>query len=263
MTSVAGSAAWIGYDGRSYDANTNASDGFLEITPAVNSQSGTVIFPDFDNGAVVQGVYVRLLGPDREWLDHPGGWLQHQLCPFPRPQPYPVITRSTPGNSDAEEGTRTGIAVGFDAYDNGTTPPDPSALDIWVDGVQVFQFPMTNQNGSVTDPTSLQTGPIDADNPGSYLSLGWAHLVVNLSTNGLLNVYYKDFQILTNFATGYCPSPGQLVMAGRTGGLNENQDVDDITITTTVAQNVVAGAATGLARRCPGYILRLREHWYI
>ena len=105
---------------------------------------------------------------------------------------------------------------------------------------------MPNLNGSVTDPTSLQTGPNDGS--GAPDNLGWAHCVVSLSTNGLLNVFYKNTHILTDYATGFVPGPGQLVMAGRTGSLYENQDVDNITITTTnAATAVVAPTATGFA----------------
>jgi hypothetical protein len=242
---LAGSANWQADHGRSWDAVTNASDGFLEITPAINSQSGAVVFPDFDNGAFIQGFvfdcYVRVGNGSGTPAD--GFSISYARSPLPSPILY---NSSTPGNSDAEEGTRTGVAIGFDAYNNGTTPPDPIALDVWVDGVQVYQFPFTTQNGLVTDPTSLQTGPLDPANPGVPYSLGWAHVVVNLTTNGSLNVFYKEKQVLTNFVTGFLPGPGQLVMAGRTGGLNENQDVDDVTITTTIATGVTVGAATGI-----------------
>ena len=248
VTSITGSAAWIPTGGKDYDVNTNATDGYLKLNDAVNSTSGQVIFPDFDNGAVIQGFnfecWVRIgncLVDPPNVTPADGFSISYARSPLPNPVLY---NSSTPGNSDAEEGSRTGLAVGFDCYDNGTTPPDPRGLDIWVDGVQVYQFPMPNINGSVTDITSLQTGPNDGT--GSPDGLGWAHCVVNLGTDGLLNVYYKDFQILTNFQTHFVPGPGQLVMAGRTGGLNENQHVDNITITTTPSQNVVAGTATGV-----------------
>ena len=155
-----------------------------------------------------------------------------------------------------EEGTTTGIAIGFDAYANGGSAPFPTnqlpnigpdivALSVRVDGLLILQSPMPVLNGDVTNALSLQTGPNDGT--GSRDSLGWAHLVVNLDTTGLLNVYYKGTQLLTNYPTGYVPGPGRLVLAGRTGGLDQYQDVDDITITTTIAQNVTAGtAATGL-----------------
>lgn len=244
VTSITGTGPpsggqWIPYDGIGY--STNGSDGFLQLTAAVNGQNGIVVFPDFDNGAVVQGFdfdcWVRVGNGTETPAD--GFSISYARTVNPLQFNSPI-----PGNSDMEEGMRTGIAIGFDCYNNNTTPPDPIALDIWVDGVQIYQYPFTTQNGLVTDPTSLQTGAYDGSS--SYSSLGWAHLKVSLSTSGLLNVYYKDFPILTNYATGYIPGPGQLVMAGRAGGLNENQDVDDITITTIVAQNVTSGPATGL-----------------
>jgi hypothetical protein len=249
VTAINPSANWVSTYGRQYDPTTNASDGFLQMTPALNSQSGSVIFPDFDSGAVVQGFtfdcWVRIGNGTGTPAD--GFSISYARAPVGT---SPLYNSSTPGNSDAEEGTRTGIAVGFDAYDNGTTPPDPVALDIWVDGVLLTNIPMPTLNGSVTDPTSLQTGPIDPNfpYPNAYQSptLGWAHLIVTLSTNSHLTITYKDTVVLNDYPTGYAPGPGQLVMAGRTGGLNEEQDVDDITITTTVAQNVLAGTATGI-----------------
>src|ERR1035437_7798402 len=36
------SVAWVPYSGLAYDVNTNASDGYLQIPPAVNGLSGTV-----------------------------------------------------------------------------------------------------------------------------------------------------------------------------------------------------------------------------
>ncbi len=249
VTAINPSANWVAAFGRQYDATTNASDGFLQITPAVNSQSGSVIFPDFDSGAVVEGFtfdcYVRIGNGSGTPAD--GFSISYARAPVGT---SPLYNSSTPGNSDAEEGTRTGIAVGFDAYNNGTTPPDPVALDIWVDGVLLTNIAMPTLNGSVTDPTSLQTGPLDPNfpYPSAYQSptLGWAHLIVTLNTNSHLTINYKGTVLLNDYPTGFVPGPGQLVMAGRTGGLNEEQDVDDITIVTTVAQNVLAGPATGI-----------------
>jgi hypothetical protein len=243
VTSITGTGTdggqWIPSGG--IGSSTNANDGYLQLTTAVNSQNAIVIFPDFDSGAVVQGFtfdcYVRIGNGTATPAD--GFSISYARAPLPNPV---LFNSSTPGNSDMEEGSRTGIAVGFDAYANGAN--DPVALDIWVDGTNILQYPMPTLNGTVTDPTSIQTGPLDST--GLPDNLGWAHCVVSLSTNGALNIFYKDTQILTNYATGYVPGPGQLVMAGRTGGLNEFQDVDNITITTTVAQKVIAGSATGL-----------------
>ncbi len=153
---LSGSAAWVPYEGMAYDATTNYLDGFLQITPAQNSQSGTVVFPDFDNGSIVLGFtfdcWVRV--GNGTGSDTPADGFS---VSFARAEQPILFNSSTPGDSDAEEGTRTGVAVGFDAYSNGAN--DPVALDVWVDGVEVKQYLMPDQNGSVTDPYSLQTGP--------------------------------------------------------------------------------------------------------
>jgi hypothetical protein len=49
---------------------------------------------------------------------------------------------------------------------------------------------------------------------------------VVLDTNALLNVFWKNTLILSNYQTSYLPSPGQLVFAGRTGGAWENHHVE-------------------------------------
>jgi len=48
-----GAAAWMAYGG--VGVATNALDGYLRITAAASQQSA-IVFQDFDNGAVVQGL---------------------------------------------------------------------------------------------------------------------------------------------------------------------------------------------------------------
>ena len=221
-----GSATWMSTDGAGYATNSN--DGYLQITPAENSQVGAIVFADIDNGAIVGDLHieadVRIGNGSNPVAD--GFSIDYARAGDP------VLT--APDNNanwgaDAgggngigpEEASKTGIGVGFDAYSNDSD--DPIGMDIRVDN-KLQSFPMPTLNGSVTDPTSIQTGPNDgSDNPDI---LGWAHLIVDLSTNGLLNVYYKGTHILKDYATGYVPGPGQLLVAGRTGGYNENQDID-------------------------------------
>lgn len=238
-------------------AATNGNDGYLQVTPAVNSQAGAVIFSDFDSGAVVQGFTfeadVRIGNGTQTPADgfsinyvRANDPILTQATNNPDPGSWTWAT-SPAGGTPPEEGSSTGVGVGFDAYYNGGGPPaDIVGLDIRVDGNLVLEYPMPTLNGSATDPTSIQTGPWD----GSFNQdlLGWAHLKVDLSTTGVLNVYYKNTLILSNYQTSYFPSPGQLVFGGRTGGLNEYQHVDNIKITTIVAALAqVAPTATGLA----------------
>ncbi|PYK60784.1 MAG: hypothetical protein DME21_10845, partial [Verrucomicrobia bacterium] len=230
---------------------TNASDGYLSLTEAVNSQNGEVIFSDFDNGQVVQAfsftamvkigdgtgtpadgisiAYVRANDPIL--TDPAGGWSGIQ---------------TGPGVGGAmEEGSTTGISVGFDSYNNGSG--DFEGLDIRVDGQLVLEYAMPTLNGLCADATSIQTGPIDPNNPGSGDLLCWAPLTVALNTNGVLNVSYKNTLILSNYQTTYFPSPGRLVLGARTGGLNELQYVDNISITTIPAAIALVGSASGFA----------------
>src|SRR5262249_55837645 len=143
-----------------------------------------------------------------------------------------------------EEGTQTGISVGFDAwYSGGAAPycneadqsigPAIFGVDVRVDGMLVLQFPTPTLNGPCNDPTSIQTGPTDGT--GTPNGLCWAHVKVVLDTNALLNVYWKNTLILSNYPTSYLPSPGQLVFAGRTGGAWEFHHVDNIAVTTIAA----------------------------
>jgi hypothetical protein len=139
--------------------------------------------------------------------------------------------------------------------------PDPTGAD--VNGLAVC--PAVNAPSDYTqdtnclpavlaDTNSIQTGPYYADNndgsthSGSYTNLGWAHLSVELTTNTphLLTVKYKDRLLVDHVAiTNFSPYVGQIVMGGRTGGANENRDVDNVhLITYPSVQSVFTGIST-------------------
>ncbi len=259
-----GNAVWFSYDG--VGAATNATDGFLQITANQGSQRSAIIFQDFDNGAVVQGFTfecdLRIGNGSGDPAD--GFSISYARAGDPAlvaGDNYPTQNPATDGNIFAsspaceanlpEEGTKTGIAIGFDAWksDAGSAcsqaGDDIIGVSIRIDNTLVSQFPCPVKNGSCTDANSLQTGPIDANS--QYGSLCWAHLKVDLDVTGKLNVFWKGKQILTNYvAAGYYPSPGRLVFAGRTGGNHQNQHVDNIKITTIAATLAQVGNATGL-----------------
>lgn len=252
-----GAAYWVSSGG----AGGGDTNGYLSITDAGNGQRGVIIFDDFDSGQVVKAFtfeadlrigngtqnpadgfsvnYARANDP--VFADNGASWAQGQNCEANLP----------------EEGTRTGIAIGFDAWDSGGTAGslcdvasqsigvDVAALTVRVDNILVGQFPLPTRNGSCTDATSLQTGPYDANNPNSPDGLCWAKLKVDLAENGQLSVWWKGKQLLTNYQTTYFPSPGRLVFGGRTGDANQNQHVDNIKVTTIPATLALVGAATG------------------
>lgn len=190
---------------------------------------------------------------------------------------------SDDGNNPSlmEEGCQTGLSVGFDMWDSGNhaIPPksgcvgveapgiihDCIGLDIRVDNVLLTTIPMPNGtaqntydprtgtalaksdpngNNAATDPTAIETGPYDGT--GCDSTLKWVHLKVDMATNGLLNVWYKNTQILTNMKTSYFPSPGRLLMASRVGGATANIEIDNVQITTIAAAAplLAVGSAT-------------------
>jgi hypothetical protein len=248
LATISGSgAAWIPNGGTG--TATNASDGYLQITPAVNSQVGAIVFSDFDNGQIVGGFHMEADVRIGNGTQTPADGFCIAFARANDPAlTAPDITASYAndnGNAQGpEEGTTTGVSVGFDVYANGGS--DIRGIDLRVEGALTV-FPMPTLNGSVTDTTSIQTGTNDGT--GLPDTLGWAHLIVDLSTSGNLNVYYKGKQMLTNYPTGYIPGPGRLLVAGRTGGFNENQNIDNIAITTSTISASV-GAVTGFADGC-------------
>ena len=76
-------------------------------------------------------------------------------------------------------------------------------------------------------------------------ALSWVHFKVNLDVNGVLNVYWKNQQILTNLQTSYFPSPGRLLMAARVGGNTANIDIDNVSIITQAAETALVGGVSG------------------
>ena len=243
-----GNASWVSTNGAG--AATNASDGFLEITPSAGGQRGAIVFADFDTGGAIRAYtfdadlrigngtanpadgfsisYVRASDPVLSAGDpanDAGVWATGPNCEVNLP----------------EEGTQTGISVGFDSWASGGTAPYCSEVDqsvgpdiigvsVRLDGLLALQVPMLTKNGACNDATSIQTGPTDGS--GTPNGLCWAHVKVALDTNGVLNVYWKNTLIVSNYQTAYSPTPGRLVFAGRTGGSYEFHHVDNIAITT-------------------------------
>ena len=216
--------------------------------PIVTALAAGSTFPDFNNKA-------DTAGNGGHWSDNGGSDI-----------------------SLAEEGATTGLGVGFDMWDSGlyTIPPvspgvglvapgsgltyDEHGLDIRVDNVLIASIPMPNGTtqtayddqentltqtdtagtNAPTDPTAIETGPYDGT--GCAYSLSWVHLKVTLDpSTKLLNVYWKNTQILTNFATTFFPSQGRLLFGARVGGNTANIGVDNVQITTYPQQTVSMG----------------------
>jgi hypothetical protein len=258
VSSTPNAGYWYPTDG--VGVATNANDGFLLLTGGA-SQVVRIIFSDFDAGSVVNGFTFEADLRIGNGTEAPADGFSVNYCR----SDDPVILDNANGafaqgqNCEAnlpEEGTQTGIGIGFDAWNSGGTAgslcdvanqdigPDVRAVTVRVDGILVLQYPCPTANGACTDATSVQTGPYSGD--GSWTALCWAHLKVQMTTDAKLNVWWKGTQILNNYQTSYYPSAGRLVFAGRCGGSWEHQHVDNITIATTAAALAQIGNATGL-----------------
>jgi hypothetical protein len=249
-TLAAEAGVWSAVDGSPFDPSiTNAdfsTNGYFSITSDLGHHSA-ILFNDFDNGLIVQAftfdVDVRVGGGSANPAD---GF----SISFARGNDPVILHADGTGfaNSEdgsavdaAEEGTTTGLAICFDAFSN--AGGDPVAMTIRLDNTVVTNVLMPTLNGLSTDPTSLQTG-IDSNSAGQgRLDLAWVHLRAQITTNGLLNVNYKGTALLTNFPVAYAPSAGRLILAGRTGGFFEFQDVDAIRIQTIAATSPGVGPA--------------------
>ena len=320
-TTRTGSAAWIQSGGAGPIGNTTNGpvkgvngDGYLQITFATATcgstpvafstyLSGCVLFDDFDSGLVVAGFTFECDLRIGNGNSNPADGFSINYVRANDPvlvainagDTFPDMNNTGPslnggqfsdngGSGDIslmEEGTQTGLSVGFDMWDSGnyTIPPAPPAvglvapgithdgigLDIRVDNVLLTTISMPNGttqatsddhgnpltatdpngNNAATDPTAIETGPYNGT--GCATNLSWVHLKVVLDTNGVLNVFWKNKQILTNYPTAYFPSPGRLIMASRVGGNTANIAVDNVQITTIPATEALVGPATGFA----------------
>lgn len=246
-----------------------ASGGYLAITRSANSQYSQILFPDFDNGLVVKAFTfdcdLRLgnaTGNDGRPAD--GFSLNYARAGDPAVE----FLQANPGTSDSnnyaipgapEGGTRTGLSICFDTWSGNTWPSgetDIEGIIVRVDNVTVVRYAMPTRNGACDDITSLQTGPYNADAGGdykanplspNYVGLCWTPLNVELSEAGELTVKFKGATLLDKAPTGYAPSAGRILLAGRTGGANQNNHIDNLVITTVPADKMIIGPPTGNA----------------
>lgn len=259
---------------QTYDGADGWEDGFLQITAAQNSQWAKIIFPDIDNGVTIAAFtfecklrigngtsspadgfsinYARANDPtftkDGSGNYQAGGWSGTVNEPG----------STGPGDMSGlpEEGTVTGLAIGFDCWNSNSAlwPPDLNpgindviGISVRVDNKVVAQVALPTLNGACDDNTSLQTGPISEWGPTDWSTLCWQPFKVQLTEDKKLSIWWKGRAIVDNLAVEFYPSAGRLVFGGRTGGANQNQHIDDIRLTTIPADKALVGNATANA----------------
>ncbi|MCD6338136.1 MAG: hypothetical protein J7M29_01980, partial [Verrucomicrobia bacterium] len=227
--------------------------GYLAITDAVGSQRTVIRFDDFDSGMLVKGFTFSMdvrMGSGTTDRPADGFSVNYARSNDPIFTDPGMWTGAVHGiDLGPEGGTSTGLSVCFDAWQGNPLPDgnDIEGIIVRVDDVTVLRQAMPTRHGSCDDITSMQTGPqhMDADgNPdGDPSTLCWQPLTVDLSAEGKLTVTYKGHTFLDQADVEYFPSPGRLVLMGRTGGSNQNQHVDNIVIDTIPASTpTVVGA---------------------
>jgi len=234
---------------RSADGNPG---GFLAITDAVNSQSTVIVFPDIDTGKVVTSFTFAADLRIGNGTGNAGRPADGFSINYARSNDPVIVNNGASLNDFAvaggpENGTSTGIAISFDTWQGNTLPDggDIEGIIVRVDNKTVLRQAMPTRNGTCTDVTSIQTGPYDGQDTGDRTGLCWAKVEVTLDPAAKLTVKYKGNTILNAYQTTYFPSPGRLVLAGRTGGANENTDIDNIQITTVASSDTAPPSAPG------------------
>ena len=200
--------------------------GYLKVTDAANGERSTIIFPDLTGDTPVTSLNIKADLRVGGGTDSPADGFSFNLA---RPDD-PVVTAGD-GNGFAaapageqnlpEEGTQTGIGVGFDEWFSGDG--DVIGLSVRVDNELVSQVELPTKNGALDDITSLQTGP----NDDGINNLGWAPFEIDLNSAGQLKVSYKG-NLYVDEQLDVEPFAGRLVFAGRTGGANAAHHIDNI-----------------------------------
>ena len=146
------------------------------------------------------------------------------------------------GSGLPENGSKTGVAVIFDAWQGNWLPDTPDNRDregiaVRVDDRTLIQVVMMNRHGGGCDVTdSLQTGAWLNDGGMSYTHLEWCPLVVEKTADNKVYVTWKGRKILDGYQLqDYSVHKGRLILAGRTGGANQHVHFDNIRLETTPA----------------------------
>ncbi len=222
--------------------------GYLSVTDAQNGQRGAIIFPDLSDppGTALEQFKITADLRVGGGTASPADGFSFNLV-----RPDDPLLQDTVGdgyaagpNNEAnlpEEGSQTGLGIGFDEWQSGGADPNATAEDcgsvdfdcigisVRVDNELILQAPFPTLNGTVDDTTSLQTGP--AASPAN--TLGWAPFSIEVtpdpsnSANSIVLITYKGREVI-NESIEYRTTPGQLVFGGRTGGSNANHHIDNI-----------------------------------
>lgn len=259
------------FDGNPGPGGDPSTNGYLQLTPAVDGRNLAAVFPDIDNGAPVKAfkliMDVRAGNPaDADGRPADGFSISYvrendvalsNVVQYVNPGTGRGIvfgygggdsaaqTQDPIGGGNPENGTKTGVAISFDTWQGnwlpdtgagGTPGPDVEGLTVRVDDKTLIQVPMPVRNADCANNQSLQTGSFLNDGGASYTHLGWCRLEVEKTADNKINVTFKGRKLLEGYQLqAYSPHRGRLLLAGRTGGNNQYVHFDNISLETTPA----------------------------
>lgn len=182
------------------------NSGCLKLTKAVNGKTGSLIIEDLDGGNTVNSFTANFKVRIGGGSSPPADGFAFSFGP------------DVPNGTFGEAGGGTGLSVGIDIYNN---PDDAPAFKIYWGGAQVATT-------GILPLTDISTGANFVD------------MMVRVNPTGTLDVTYNGKAIFTNLVTGFQPiQGGRFGFGARTGGLNTNQFIDDISINTTQGANLL------------------------
>ena len=191
--------------------------GFLKLTTALEGQFGIAYVNDFNGGQNVSAFRATfkaaLFGSTCCGAGaFPADGFSFNLVPA-------ASVRANPGLGEpAEEGLTNGLAVTFDTWDNGGG--EAPAIEVkWLGQIiATAPFQASQSPAGLTDPVAASR-----------------EVVINLESDGTIDVSYGGVAVLNNVPTPYQPwtiGAPKWVIGARTGGANDNHWLDDLCIQT-------------------------------
>ena len=174
--------------------------GNVRLTDDVDSQRGSLIVDDLDPGTAILSFLARFDMATGPGTLTPADGLSFNFGQLP--------------NTDFGEEAAFGLNVSFDTYDNGGG--EAPAIDVMVNGIGV-------------------PGGHSTVNP--YTNGAFVPVSVSLDPDGTLDVTFNSTSIFSDLPTGFVPQAGdRFGFGGRTGGLNQENRIDNLSIVTVVPE---------------------------